>query len=81
VDVVVGYNDIIDGDEVTTTPPAHFLFPGYPATKYKAECDVLQANGTNTHNGGALLLNLSYKISGIGQPYFFLVISKLKKLH
>ena len=51
VDVVVGYDDIIDGCEVTTATPEHFLFPGYPETKHKAESLVLKANGTPCKNG------------------------------
>ena len=50
VDVVVGYDDIIDGDE-TLPEPRHFLFPGYPDTKNRAEKMVLSANGTQLSNG------------------------------
>lgn len=51
VDVAIGNNDIINGSETTTHLPSKFLFPGYPESKYKAECAVLQANGQNTTKG------------------------------
>ncbi|XP_013421694.1 3 beta-hydroxysteroid dehydrogenase type 7-like, partial [Lingula anatina] len=46
VDVVIGFEEIINGDEDNTTKPRKFLFPGYPQTKSEAEKCVLQANGT-----------------------------------
>ncbi|XP_069134758.1 3 beta-hydroxysteroid dehydrogenase/Delta 5--_4-isomerase type 1-like [Argopecten irradians] len=54
VDVVVGFDDIRDGRETTTFVPKQFLFPGYPATKYEAECEVLKANGKKCDNGRCL---------------------------
>ena len=44
VDVVIGYDNIQDGDE-TLSRPRDFLFPGYPDTKYRAEESVIAANG------------------------------------
>ena len=44
IDVVVGYDDIYDGDE-TLPVPNKLLFPGYPDTKYRAEQLILAANG------------------------------------
>ncbi|XP_021363944.1 3 beta-hydroxysteroid dehydrogenase/Delta 5--_4-isomerase type 1-like [Mizuhopecten yessoensis] len=54
VDVVVGFDDIREGMETTTCVPKQFLFPGYPATKYEAECLVLNANGQKSVNGNPL---------------------------
>ncbi|XP_033748087.1 3 beta-hydroxysteroid dehydrogenase/Delta 5--_4-isomerase type 4-like [Pecten maximus] len=54
VDVVVGFDNIHDGRETTTFVPKQFLFPGYPATKYEAECIVLKANGRKCANGKSL---------------------------
>ncbi|XP_060070999.1 3 beta-hydroxysteroid dehydrogenase/Delta 5--_4-isomerase-like [Ylistrum balloti] len=54
VDVVVGFDDIRDGRETTTHVPKQFLFPGYPATKYEAECLVLKANAKKCENGKIL---------------------------
>lgn len=52
VDVVIGVDDdIVDGNEENTMSPSEFLFPGYPETKYKAECLVLKANNIPTQNG------------------------------
>ena len=51
VDVVVGYKDIENGDEETTTVPQQFLFPGYPDSKNKAESLVLNANGKIGYHG------------------------------
>ena len=48
--VVIGYDDIIDGDE-TLPEPRDFLFPGYSDTKIRAEKMVLSANGTQLSNG------------------------------
>ena len=44
IDVVVGFDEIVDGDESLPTP-SHFLFPGYPDTKHRAEKMILAANG------------------------------------
>jgi hypothetical protein len=44
VDVVVGFDDIINGDE-SLPAPKRFLFPGYPETKHRAENLVSEANG------------------------------------
>ena len=46
IDVVVGSEEIVNGDEDTPVPK-DFLFPGYPGTKYRAECAVVHANGRN----------------------------------
>lgn len=78
VDVVIGSDDIINGTEANTSPPRHFLFPGYPQTKHIAECMVLQAHGKKTSNGEelctvALRANVMY---GEGDPYY--VTSGLK---
>lgn len=53
VDVVIGHDPIHNGDE-TTVMPRSFLFPGYPETKYKAECLVLDASGRTCKNGKPL---------------------------
>ena len=53
VDVVVGYDEIFNGDE-TLPIPKHFLFPGYPDTKYRAEQMVIAANGTELGKGKCL---------------------------
>ena len=58
VDVVIGHDEIIDGTEDNTAPPKKYLFPGYPESKYKAECLVLRANGTTTNNGKYKLIVL-----------------------
>ncbi|WAR23439.1 3BHS1-like protein, partial [Mya arenaria] len=52
VDVVIGYDDIINGCEASVTTPRHFLFPGYPETKHLAEQEILKANGARTQNEG-----------------------------
>ncbi len=44
VSVVVGSDDIKDGEE-TLPIPSQFLFHGYSETKYQAETLVLKANG------------------------------------
>jgi len=44
VDVVVGFDDVIYGDE-SLPVPRKFLFPGYPESKHRAECLVAEANG------------------------------------
>ena len=51
VDVVIGYDSIIDGDE-SMQAPQNFLFTGYPVTKHHAEKLVLGANGKLLANGG-----------------------------
>ena len=51
VDVVIGHEEIIEGTEENTSPPEQYLFPGYPKSKYKAECLVLRANGTTSKDG------------------------------
>lgn len=50
VDVVIGADEIQDGDE-TLPYPDDFLFPGYPETKMKAEKFVLAADGTKLKKG------------------------------
>ena len=57
VDVVIGHDEILGGTEDNTLPPTQYLFPGYPESKYKAECLVLRANGTNTKEGMYHLIN------------------------
>ena len=47
IDVVVGSEEIVNGDEDTPIPK-DFLFPGYPGTKYRAECAVVHANSKST---------------------------------
>ena len=44
VDVVIGEEEIKEGNETLPVPDT-FLFPGYPATKLRAEQLVLAANG------------------------------------
>ena len=51
IDVVIGSEEIFNGDEANTPIPDDFLFPGYPLTKYKAEVAVLAANGRKTASG------------------------------
>ncbi|CAG2253676.1 unnamed protein product [Mytilus edulis] len=50
VDVVIGHDAINNGDE-TTPVPKTFLFPGYPESKYRAECLVRKASGQKCKNG------------------------------
>ena len=50
VDVVIGYDDITGGDE-SLPVPRKLLFPGYPATKLKAEKLVLASNGRKHAKG------------------------------
>ena len=50
IDVVVGFDEIVNGDETLPTP-SHFLFPGYPDTKNRAEKMVLGANGQKLAKG------------------------------
>ena len=61
VDVVIGFDDIIDGTEENTAPPTQYLFPGYPESKYKAECLVLRANGTKTKDGNYHMSHVTKK--------------------
>lgn len=51
MDVVIGFDDIVNGTEETTTTPSKFLFPGYPESKHKAEQLVNKSNGTYLTNG------------------------------
>jgi nucleoside-diphosphate-sugar epimerase len=44
VDVVIGFDDIINGEE-SLPVPKRFLFHGYPDTKHRAESLVAEANG------------------------------------
>ena len=55
IDVVIGYDDIIDGNEDSLIPDK-WLFPGYPDTKYRAECLVLKADDTKTASGIAIYI-------------------------
>ena len=67
VDVVIGYQDIIDGDEAGTGKPTRFLMPGYPETKYNAECMVVEVNGKMSQKGtSAVLLYNSLSENKIG---------------
>ncbi|ESO97278.1 hypothetical protein LOTGIDRAFT_114779, partial [Lottia gigantea] len=71
VDVVIGHQDILDGNEETSIPKT-FLFPGYPDTKYRAEKLILAANGTKLSTGKqlhtiSLRPNVMY---GEGDPYY-----------
>lgn len=50
IDVVIGYDEIINGDE-TLKAPKRFLFPGYPDTKFRAEKIVISANGMELGKG------------------------------
>ena len=50
IDVVIGEEEIREGDE-TLPIPDKFLFPGYPATKLRAEQLVLKANGASFSSG------------------------------
>ncbi|CAH1801506.1 unnamed protein product, partial [Owenia fusiformis] len=73
VDVVIGYEDIINGEESTTAIPRRFLFPGYPASKYKAECNVLSAHMNKLHDSDKRLLSLSLRpnvMYGEMDPYY-----------
>ncbi|KAL3857755.1 hypothetical protein ACJMK2_012395 [Sinanodonta woodiana] len=81
VDVVVGSEEIVDGTEENTHPPEKFLFPGYPNTKYEAECLIRKVNGATTAKGNLLhticiRANVMY---GEGDPYYLL--SGLKAAH
>ena len=53
VDVVIGHEEIINGDEELAMP-ARFLFPGYPDTKARAEGLVLAADGRPLAEGLAM---------------------------
>ena len=50
VDVVVGFDDVNNGDE-SLPVPKKFLFPGYPESKYRAECLVAEADGRALASG------------------------------
>ena len=50
IDIVIGFNEILNGDEDTPIPTRH-LFPGYNVTKLRAENMVLGANGRILPNG------------------------------
>ena len=50
VDVVIGFDDIVNGDESCVTP-RRFLFPGYPSTKHHAEMLVNNADGRRLAKG------------------------------
>ena len=52
VDVVIGYNQLIDVNE-SCPVPEKFLFKGYPDTKHQAEVLVLKSNGRSI--GGSKL--------------------------
>lgn len=78
VDVVIGFEDILNGTEETTSTPQKFLFPGYPESKHKAEQLVLRHNGTDLKNGQklhtiSLRPNVMY---GEGDP--FMITGALK---
>lgn len=78
VDVVIGFDDIVNGTEETTTTPSKFLFPGYPESKHKAEQLVIRSNGTYLTNGQklhtiSLRPNVMY---GEGDP--FMITAALK---
>ena len=60
IDVVVGSEEIVNGDEDTPIPK-DFLFPGYPGTKYRAECTVVHANSTSTSCVLTLIINDLFK--------------------
>ena len=55
IDVVIGNEPIINGDEKTPIPKP-FLFPGYPDTKYKGEQLVVQAHGKPLATGESFLM-------------------------
>ncbi|GFR60676.1 3 beta-hydroxysteroid dehydrogenase type 7-like, partial [Elysia marginata] len=46
VDVAVGFQPVLCGDEDTTPvpPPDGFMFPGYPETKYQGERVILNSS-------------------------------------
>ncbi|CAH1801617.1 unnamed protein product [Owenia fusiformis] len=50
VDVVIGYEDIINGTETNTRYPDEFLYDSYAETKAHAEKIVLDANGKGRLN-------------------------------
>jgi len=50
VDVVIGAEEIFNGDE-SLAIPRKFLFHGYPQTKYAAEVMVNEANGRTLAKG------------------------------
>ena len=59
VDVVIGYDDIINGDEALTVPKK-FLFHGYPETKHRAETLVTEANGRKLAKGLSKFISYNY---------------------
>ncbi|XP_064651239.1 3 beta-hydroxysteroid dehydrogenase/Delta 5--_4-isomerase type 4-like [Lineus longissimus] len=60
VDVVVGYENIIDGDESTPIPD-EFVYKGYPSSKYQAEVLVNQAHGTPLKEGNGALHTITLR--------------------
>lgn len=63
IDVVIGFDEIIDGDE-SLPVPTHFLFPGYPDTKQRAEKMVLEANGRELACGRLIYFLISRLSNG-----------------
>ena len=57
-DVVIGFNDIINGDETLKPPSDGGLFPSYGRTKLTAETLVLDANGRPLANGKIVFFNI-----------------------
>ena len=55
IDIVIGHDEIVNGDE-STPPPNRHLFPGYNETKRKAEEMVIAANGRSLADGTLELL-------------------------
>ena len=68
IDVVVGDDDIRGGNE-TLPVPDKFLFPGYPATKLRAEQLVLNANGASFSSGESRLRFASLSNCHVGHYY------------
>ncbi|XP_067650338.1 3 beta-hydroxysteroid dehydrogenase/Delta 5--_4-isomerase type 2-like isoform X2 [Haliotis asinina] len=51
VDVVCGFNNIVDGEEDTTRTPGRLIYEGYGGTKLRAEEAVLNSSGQPLQSG------------------------------
>ncbi|XP_071110933.1 3 beta-hydroxysteroid dehydrogenase/Delta 5--_4-isomerase type 3-like [Haliotis cracherodii] len=54
VEVVLGYDDIVDGTEDNMKAPKTYFHEGYAKTKFQAESMVLQENNCQLDTGGVL---------------------------
>ncbi|KAJ8312879.1 hypothetical protein KUTeg_002918 [Tegillarca granosa] len=72
MDVVIGYNNIINGTEATVDYPNQHLFDSYAVTKCQGEMAVLKANGETLSNGNHLQTLTLRPVLMYGEldPYF-----------